>query len=182
MISPDNIHPLKGIALLKAVDAAQMESGLWVPVLGELRYPTSAIVVKGSPSLTPGHLAILEDDGAQVERSYYDVFKVRVRDFKEFLEIMAPIESEPIFVEAVRQYRANPSSENKWLALKDVVSDEIIKFQCSDVEDWSFDDAAYPTYRLEYVPTQMLDLWTGEKFELFYLIDERNILATMELL
>lgn len=181
MLSPDNIFPLKGLALLQAITAEQTKSGLYIPIEGELRYPTSAIVIRGGPDLIPGHLAILEDEGRKVDRSYYDVFKVWVGDFKENVEIIAQVEAEPIFSATVKSYRANPSSENKWITLKDVLTDEVIRFQCSDVKDWSFDDAAHPTYRLEYVHTQMLDLWTGEKFELFYIIDERNILATVEL-
>jgi len=134
----------------------------------------------GREDLFYGDWVILEDEGKNVERSYYDVFRVDLRDLKEELSILIPIEYEPHFKQVMEWFYRSPSEyRHYWITVRDAATDEVLKFQPPDVLDFSFDIAPNPTYKLEYIPTVMLSLWTGEKFELFFIVDDRRILGVL---
>lgn len=186
MIEADNVIPLRGRVLIRAVKARRTESGLYLPTTNTNRYPTIGIVHRTSPlskyDIPEGDLALISNEGQYVDRSYYDVFKVRLRDSIQSLIMTVDASVEPVFREQMEIFRANPATEDRQITLKDVETDEVVSFNCSDVEDFGYEQVAFPGgYYLEYIETYMIDLYWNGSSHLFYIIDERRILGTFPL-
>jgi len=182
MLTPEQVHPTKGKLLAEAVWPEKTDGGIIVPTEFQPRYSNTAVVRKCNSSyhLDPGTLLLLDDEGTLIERSYYDVFKVVLRDHQHSLEMLCDSDVEPLFRETMAKYDAEPSAYRHYrITLKDVNTDEVVEFSPPDVVDFGYEDLAHPTYRLEYMPTAMLNLWDGDKYKLFYIIDERRILAAV---
>ena len=173
---------MPGLVLLQAKTYSQTSSGILIERDERIRYPDLGLVwaSKSREDIKRGELVLIENEGLFVPRTYYDVFRVVLRDVKEDVLMTVDSDSEPQFTEMMRQYESNPSEwKHEWISLTDVTTDEVINFNPSDVVEFGFVDMANPTYTLEYIPTVMMDLWTGEKLELFYLIDEKKIMAIL---
>ena len=180
-LSPSHLKGLRpGLVLLAATRTSQSKGGIWTERQFELRYPDLGLVWESNSreDILRGDLVIIENESKFIPRSYYDVFRVVLRDVVQDVVMTVDMDQEPMFLEFMRRYEASPSVwKHRWVELKDVTTDEVIKFNPPDVVEWGIEEAANPTYTLEYIPTIMIDLWTGEKFELFYIIDERKIIA-----
>jgi hypothetical protein len=182
-LSPGQIFPTKGRVLLEAVRPERRfgpeGEALFLPEVG--RYPTVGRVYRGGEEegLKVGDLVVLQDEGQEMPHTYYDVFKIVVGDFQGQTEIIADNEIEPLFRERVEAFRANPSTEDKRLSVKDVATGEQWSFLCSDVLTYGYEDLTTPTYRLEYIPTFMIDLYHEGKFRLFYIAHLSNILMVI---
>lgn len=183
MLTPEQVHPTKGKLLLEPVWPEDTEGGIIIPVQFRPRYSNLGIVreCNSSYSLKPGALVLLDDEGRLIERSYYDIFKVVLLDHQHSLEMLCDADVEPYFRETMDNYARSPSEyKHHRITLKDVNTDEVVEFSPPDVVDFGFEDLAHPTYRLEYIPTAMIELLDEGKSKLFYIIDERRILSTLE--
>ena len=182
MLTPNQLIMMPGLVLLEAKESSQTSSGILIEKDERLRYPDVGLVWLSSAKedIRRGDLVLIENEGMFIPRTYYDVFKVVLRDVKEDVLMTVDSDAEPHFSEMMRKYEASPSEwKHMWIELTDVTTDEKINFNPSDVVEFGFVDMANPTYTLEYIPTVMMDLWTGERSELFYLIDEKKIMAIL---
>jgi hypothetical protein len=184
-LSPDQVFPTRGRVLLEAIAADRIFTAtgetIYLPDQG--RYLPTARIVRGGEKegLRRGDMAILIDEGREVSRSYFEVFKLILDDDGKHLEIIAKNEVEPVLKEYLEKYRKNPSTHDYQLSVECQQTGEWWSFLCSDVIIHTWDELAHPTYKLEYIPTYMIELFNPErrKFKLHYIAPISSILATL---
>lgn len=182
MLDASKINPRPGMVLAEPVFPEVTEGGIIIPVEFRPRYSPVARVEKANTKedIRPGDLVVIEDEGMEVPLTYRSAFLVLLRDEKEKTQAMLPVEVEPLFVEMMRKFESNPTEfKDYWIRTRDYITDEPISFQLKDVLSWSLTQIPNPTYRLEYIPTAMLDVFHNGIPKLFYLLDERRILLTL---
>lgn len=181
---------MPGRVLLEAVyPTEQTESGLYLGnSLHDNRYPSLGFVVALHDNVSRPHslakddLVLIRDEGRNTDTStYYDVFSLTLRDHKERLKILVDSVVEPVVREHLAAHRRSPATYNRDICVQDVQDDQWYTFKCSDIEDLGFEELAHPTWKMEYLPTYMLNLnnGPGTPFLLHYIIDERNIIAIL---
>lgn len=183
-LSPSQIHPRPGRILLETVQPLTSNL-IWLPNV-ESRYPNMGFVVEAGQSkkgfnLQVNDLILLKDEGHHTDTAtYYDVFAINLHDFKEEVKIIVESDREPAFRERMNAFNASPSNDFM-ISVKDV-EEQGWTFNASDVEDWGFEELAHKTWRAEYIPTFMIDLdmGVGNPYHLHYIVDERNILAIIQ--
>jgi len=185
-IHPDSITPAPGKVLLEAVFSPEKGKLLYYDPRSIVRYPNLGFVVKvgktKETSLAPNQLVLLQDEGRNTDQhSYYNVFAVDIRDHKEKIKVLVDIEVEERFRQAVKRYRANPSTDDSFINIKDHITEDWIGFNASDVEDFGFEEIAHPNWRMEYIPTYMIHLSRGPETPLIlhYIVDESKIMAIL---
>jgi hypothetical protein len=157
---------------------------LFVPLAASEVYPTSGWVINVGPKvvdLSRGDFVLIEEEGTQLDATYYDVFEILLRmDDGSIESIYAELEVEIVLRDEVSKFRrgAGPDSQ---LSIKDLKEGESISFNCSDVVDWQFGDMANPSYDLTYVPVHMY-IYLNEDDEpaLFYITKPAKIISTLE--
>lgn len=191
MITSKDFKPHGRRVLLETVEEELLKGPegfltLIAPVEFSSRYPPTGWVVQIGDGVTedlkPDDFVVLEDEGREVDRTYYDIFHIKLRDNDgTVFDIKVDNDVEPVFREQMDAYWANPSDDDRVIAVQDVETGEGYRFNASDVLDFGYVDLAHPTYRLEYIPTHIINLWDEEdkKFRMHYLVDERKILAVI---
>lgn len=176
----DKVKPLRNLVLLEALFTEFFDEDELIAVPSEhrRRYPNLARIIRGA-GLPEGSLAILRDEGEDVHRSYYDVFKLILNDDGKELELIVDNDVEPVLREFMLRYQKNPTSEDMQLTVEDAIKGEKWSFLCSDVLDWTYDQLATPGYELEYVPTRMIYLEHDGKMKLHYITPSSNIIALL---
>ena len=178
-LCPSQIHPTRGRVLLEAIQEATSEL-LILPY--DDRYSSIGWVVEVGPdvSLRVNDLVVIRDEGHNTDQhTYYDVFAITLSDHKETVKIVVESDREIRFKEKMDAFTASPS-EDFMISVMDVES-QGWTFNASDVQDWGFEEFAHPTWKMEYLPTYMIDLnmGEGEPYKLHYIINEANILAVI---
>lgn len=178
-LRPDEVHPTRGRVLLEAIP--EMDSEIIIlPTFN--RYSSIGWVVEAGPGvdLAINDLVIIRDEGHNTERhTYYDVFTITLTDHKETVKIVVDCDREIIFQEKMHKYNLSPSKDFM-ISVMDV-EDQGWTFNASDVREWGFEEFAHPTWKMEYLPTYMIDLnmGEGEPYRLHYIIDHTNILGVV---
>jgi len=184
LLTAAEVHPRPGLVLLEAVQPTT-SSLLFLPGV-ETRYPNMGFVVEAGPSLTDNSFAVndlllLKDEGRNTDfHTYYDAFAITLHDYKERVKIIVESDREPKFREVIAQYNASPSNDFP-ISVEDV-ENQGWTFNASDVEDFGFEEFAHPAWRMEYIPTYMIELNMGPglPYKLHYIVDERKILGIVE--
>lgn len=178
-LHPDQVHPTRGRVLLEAIP--EMASDLIILPSFD-RYSSVAWVVEAGPGvdLAINDLVIIRDEGHNTEEhSYYDAFTITLSDHKETVKIVVESDREQVFKERMARYTASPSNDFM-ISVMDV-EDQGWTFNASDVREWGFEEFAHPTWKMEYLPTYMIELNMGEgnPYRLHYIINESNILGVV---
>ena len=178
-LRPDQVHPTRGRVLLEAIQEVTSEL-LILPY--DDRYSSLGWVVESGldVSLLVNDLVIIRDEGHNTDQhSYYDAFTITLSDHKETVKIVVESDREIRFKEKMDKFTASPS-EDFMISVMDVES-QGWTFNASDVRDWGFEEFAHPTWKMEYLPTYMIDLnmGEGEPYRLHYIINEANILGVI---
>jgi len=181
-LHPNQIHPTRGRVLLEAIQEVTSEL-LILPY--DDRYTSVGWVVEAGESpkgykLQVNDLVVIRDEGHNTDQhTYYDVFTITLSDHKETVKIVVESDREIRFKEKMDQFTASPSNDFM-ISVMDV-ENQGWTFNASDVQDWGFEEFAHPTWKMEYLPTYMIDLnmGEGESYKLHYIIDESNILAVI---
>lgn len=182
-LGPEQIHPTAGRVLLETAEA-ESSNLIWLPGV-ESRYPNMGFVVEAGRSLRGynlqvNDLVLIKDEGHHTdEHTYYDAFAITLRDHKEMVKIIVESDKEVRFKEKIDSYRASPSNDFM-ISVMDV-ENQGWTFNASDVQDWGFEEFAHPAWRMEYMPTFMIDLnmGPGKPYKLHYIIDEKQILSVL---
>lgn len=187
----DSIHPTQGRILLESIYEETIfgpdgKVEFEIPPEYQYRYPNTGWYVRGGPSslgLQRDDLVVLEDEGRDVDRSYYDVFRLILEDRTdgEKYNLIISADAYLPFREIMAKFYANPSTEkHRRISLKDVEGTPWT-FEAQDVLDFDIDELAHPTYTLEYIPTKMLYLWVSDsRQKLHYLVDYRRVLLVLK--
>lgn len=180
-LRPDQVHPTRGRVLLEAIHEVTSEL-LFLPY--DDRYSSIGWVVESGPGvdLLVNDLVVIRDEGHRTdEHSYYDAFTISLSDHKETVKIVVESDREIVFKEKMDAYHRSPSNDFM-ISVMDV-EEQGWTFNASDVREWGFEEFAHPTWKMEYLPTYMIELsmGEGEPYKLHYIIDESNILAVIGL-
>jgi len=178
-LRPDQVHPTRGRVLLEAIQEVT-SALLYLPY--DDRYTSIGWVVEAGLgiSLAVNDLVVIKDEGHNTDQhTYYDAFTITLSDHKETVKIVVESDKEIPFKERMDAYRASPS--NDFMISVADVEEQGWTFNASDVQDWGFEEFAHPTWKMEYIPTYMIELnmGEGEPYKLHYIIDESNILAVI---
>lgn len=181
----DSLQLTGDLVLVETNQNDTMVGSLWVPLQAISHYPTSGWIIALGPKVTEdlkvGDFVVIEEEGADVGQSYYDVFEILLKMPDGSIEsIYTDIEVEPVLREQVGRYRrgAGPDSQ---LTAQDRKVDGGIRFNCSDVVSWQMGEIANPSYDLTYVHTHMFNLLDeDDKPVLHYIMGEGNILLTWD--
>jgi hypothetical protein len=176
---------LKGNKVLIEADtrASSKVGSIWMPVMKDQAYPTSGWVVSTGPDVSEvkeGDFVLLEDEGANVDTTYYDLFEVILKHDDGFIEtIWVEVEVEPVIREQVHTFRRG--GKNSVIRVADKKKGGTISFNCSNVLDFQIGDMSNPSVALSYVPVFMLVMMNNEDMPaLFYFTDPSRILAVVE--
>lgn len=186
----DDVYPVGGRILLEAVFEESTVDSFgreWaIPFEYQNRYPNAGWYVRGAPShwnVERDDLLILDDEGSEVDRTYYDVFRLILEDERdgERYNLIINIDGLQAFEEIMKAYYKEPSvHKTRQISVKDVEG-TAWTFECQDVLDYGVDELAHPTYELEYIPTKMIELWISEtEKRLHYLVDPKRILLILK--
>jgi hypothetical protein len=178
-LRPDEVHPTRGRVLLEAIPEMDSEH-IILPSFD--RYSSIGWVVEAGPGvdLIPNDLVIIRDEGHNTDQhTYYDAFTITLTDHKETVKLVVESDRELVFKEKMDRYTASPSMDFM-ISVMDV-EDQGWTFNASDVREWGFEEFAHPTWKMEYLPTYMIELNMGEgnPYRLHYIIDESNILGVV---
>ena len=185
MLNSTNLRPTGRLVLSKALYQEVSEGGLAIPWEWQERYPNVGLVYDIGPKcredIRAGDIAIFSTEMFDSPNTYLDCFEIVLRDGEKDVRILVDFEIEPIFRDQMLQYQRNPSTEDRWITVKNIDENDLgYKFLASDV--LSFGPAqmqASSFQKLRYVETRMFSLLDGERERLFYLTDERYIEAVI---
>ena len=162
-----------------------MIRGLHIPIEAAEVYPTSGWVFALGPKVTEqlsiGDFVLIEEEGIDVDHSYYDVFEVVLRLGDGSHEVIWPeVEVEPVLREHVSLFRRGGGADMQ-LSMKDTKVGSSITFNCSDVVDWQMGQMANPSYDLTYVHVHMFYFLNEEAEQaLFYITKPSRLIAQVE--
>lgn len=162
-----------------------MIGSLHIPLEAAEVYPTSGWVFALGPKvqeeLSVGDFVLIEEEGVDIDHTYYDMFEIILRMGDGSLEtIWAEIEVEPVIREHVSAFRRGGRPDST-ISLKDTKVDGSISFNCSDVVDWQIGQMANPIYNLTYVPVFMFFfLNEDDEQALFYVTKPNKIISRVE--
>ncbi len=178
---PHEIKRLLGRnVLLEAIVEEKTESGLFIPLAGMARFPQIGRVVATSSlceeGLRVGDVALLADEGLDTGDSYWKAMLLDLKDWKiehcDLDECWQPIS------EAVCRYRKQ--GENCKVRVK-TINGEWLSMDASDILDYGVEDLSHPGFRLEYVNCYIFWFEHEGLSRLFYIVSEKDILATLEI-
>ncbi len=161
-----------------------MVGSLHIPLEASEVYPTSGWVFALGPKvkekLSVGDFVLIEEEGTDVGMTYYDVFEVTLRLSDGSFETIRPyIEVEPVLREHVPLFRRGGGPDVTFRT-KDTLTDEGIRFNCSDVVSWQFGEVANPSYDLTYIPVHMFYFLNEDGDQaLFYITKPGKIIANV---
>jgi hypothetical protein len=184
-LTADRLQPPAGKVVLEALYADTYDplGKILVPEQFQRRYPHLARVIAGGheEGLQPGDMVILEDEGYDGDRTYYDVFKLILSDGNMDLTIVVDNELEPALREKVTLYRRHRTSHDVKISVQDVNDDQWWTFNCSDVKDWTWDFQSNTPQRLEYIPAYMIEVMdpNSGRFKMIYIADLKIIMAKL---
>lgn len=181
LLESERLTPLSKLVLAKAIEQERTPGGLWIPLEARERYPNigrvKSVGARCMEDIRRGDIAIFSTEMFDAQNTFLDCFQVILRDKDEDVRILVDIDVEPIFKEQMGLFKANPSSEERWITLKNMEDDLGYKFLASDVLDWGPAQLQASSFqKLRYVETRMFDLIDKEgEVHLYYLVDERYI-------
>jgi hypothetical protein len=143
------------------------------PQIGKV-VATSSRCVEG---LVPGDIVILTDEGTDTGDSYWKAMFLHLKDWNQteycdLDECWQPIQ------EAV--YRFRRQGENCKVRVKTTDGDWL-SMDASDILDYGVDELNHPGFRLEYVNCFIFWFEHEGLSRLFYIVSEKDILATLEI-
>lgn len=182
MLTEKNIQPTGRLVLSRALYQEKSSGGILVPPESQERYPMVGEVISIGPRVTEdissGDLVVFEAEMFDAPNTYLDCFEVILRDGDEDVRVLSDNDVEPIFKQYMDAYEANPSTEDRWIILRDLDSDLGFKFLASDVMSWGpAQIQSSSVQKLRYVETRMMELLDSKEeiLRTFYLTDERWI-------
>lgn len=181
----DSLKLLGDYVLVEVNQQETMVGSLYVPPEALESYPTSgwvcAIGTKVKEEIAVGDFVLLEEEGIDLDQTYYDIFEVILRLSNGSLESIWPeIEIEPVLRAEVSAFRRGGGPDSQ-LSMQDRKGNTSISFNCSDVVDWQFAGMANPSYSLTYVPVHMYIFLNEEDIPaLFYITRVRKIISVVE--
>jgi len=181
----DTLSMLGEYVLIECNQNDLMIGSLHIPLEAAEVYPTSGWVFALGPKvqeeLSVGDFVLIEEEGVDIDHTYYDMFEIILRMGDGSLEtIWAEIEVEPVIREHVSTFRQGGGLDST-ISLKDTRVDGSISFNCSDVVDWQIGQMANPIYSLTYVPVFMFFfLNEDDEQALFYVTKPNKIISRVE--
>lgn len=179
MLEPTRLTPRKGLVLAEAIPEPDTISGLYFPRPFEERFPQLARVVrvgKGVREVGEGDWIVVPNEGFSHERTFYLVLRLNLDGFGT---LDVDFETEPVIRDVFDKYRR--TSEDSRITIKSIEGEEY-QFLASDILEYSLVDIENPAKKVDLVNVSMLHFRRfGEPDTLFYLIEEENILCTIEL-
>ena len=175
-MKPSDVNPTGHLVFCEAIREELTPSGLHIPFEAQERYPNIGEVISIGPKcnedLRPGDIAVFNTEMFDAPNTEMDCFQVVLRDGDEDLRILVDYDVEPIFKEQYEEYKASPSSADRWIQLMNLEDDLAYKFLASDVLDWGPANLQASSFqKLRYVETAVVPI--GKLT--YYLTHEANI-------
>lgn len=172
---PEKIRPLGDKVFVETFQYERTSSGLFLPLEYQNKYPDSGTVIACGPKCTevkPGDIVRLLDEGCDIEKTYWQVCMLVLKDWEEPVEY-CDVEAWAPIREAVESYRSSPTGKDYQIAIK-TINGYDLHFLASDVLDYAVTEIDNPHLRLNYVNAAILHLGT----KMYYFVSERLILFT----
>jgi len=180
MIDIEEVKPLKGWILAEPL--WDPEEGTILPSLYELpRYPVIAQVLAVGPldeDVSPDQYVLIEDHGSEWDETYADFLEIT---FRYDGSVLVDPEIEPVIKENVETDRRR--GQFHWITVEDRITGTGVRFTTDEVVDFQIVKRPSPRVYLSYVPTFVFHTWKeeGGPLYMFYIINQRNVLCTMDL-
>lgn len=173
------LYPLRDLVLIRPERLRRVGS---LYVLEERKFGTHGLVVEVGPDVrevSPGDLVLWSPVAIDLDPQYLPYFFLHLVDEDGTEEwVLVDSDAEPIVRGAVHAYRKNPTTGDLQITVRDLNSDDQVRFLTSNVRDFGPVQLTQ-TGRLktDYVEAFMIDLWDGSRYIPHFIFHEFQLEA-----